>query len=107
MKVRALKKFEGIKDLERNVFPKENDVWETSEERAKFLKSHGFIEYVEKEKGIIIVDTKEESEKIIPLDKENITKIGKKIQEHIKDKSIEEKPKKRKTVKRRKENKNG
>lgn len=102
MKVRALKKFEGIKDLERNVFPKEGDVWETTEERAEFLKSHGVIEYVEKEKGIIIVDTKEESEKIIPLDKENIAKIGKKIQEHIKDKSIEEKSKKKKNSKKKK-----
>ena len=102
MKVRALKKFEGIKDLERNVFPKEGDVWEVSEERAEFLKSHGVIEYVEKEKEIIIVDTKEESEKIIPLDKENITKIGKKIQEHIKNKSIEEKYKKKKNSKKKK-----
>lgn len=102
MKVRALKRFEGIKDLERNVFPKENDIWETSEERAEFLKSHGVIEYVEEEKGIILIDKKEESEKIIPLDKENITKIGKKIQEHIKDKSIEEKPKKKKNNKKKK-----
>lgn len=47
MKIRALPKFEGIKDLERNVFPKEGDVWEVSEERAEFLKSHGVIEIVE------------------------------------------------------------
>lgn len=52
MKVRALKKFEGIKDLERDVFPKENDIWETSKERAEFLKSHGVIEYVEEEKDV-------------------------------------------------------
>ena len=47
MKIRALKKFEGIKDKERNVYPKEGDIWEVSEERAEFLKSHGVIEYVE------------------------------------------------------------
>lgn len=47
MKVRALKKFETIRDLERNVIPKEGDIWETSEERAKFLLSHGVIEIVE------------------------------------------------------------
>jgi hypothetical protein len=47
MKIRALPKFEGIKDLERNVFPKAGDVWEVSEERANFLKSHGVIEFVE------------------------------------------------------------
>ena len=49
MKIRALKSFEGIKDLERNVFPKEGDVWEVSEERAEFLLSHGVIEIVEEE----------------------------------------------------------
>lgn len=49
MKIRALKSFEGIKDLERNVYPKEGDVWEVSEERAEFLKSHGVIEIVEEE----------------------------------------------------------
>lgn len=47
MKIRALKSFEGIKDLERDVFPKEGDVWEASKERAEFLKSHGVIEIVE------------------------------------------------------------
>lgn len=52
MKVRALKKFEGIKDLERNVYPKEGDVWETSEERAEFLKAHEVIEFVEEEKDV-------------------------------------------------------
>lgn len=49
MKIRALPKFEGIKDLERNVFPKAGDVWETSEERANFLKEHGVVEFVEPE----------------------------------------------------------
>jgi hypothetical protein len=47
MKIRALKKFEGIRDNERNVYPKAGDVWEVSEERANFLKSHGVIEFVE------------------------------------------------------------
>ena len=46
MKIRALPKFEGIKDLERGVFPKAGDVWEASEERANFLKSHGVVEFV-------------------------------------------------------------
>lgn len=52
MKIRALKSFEGIKDLERDVFPKEGEVWEVSKERAEFLKSHGVIEIVEEEKVI-------------------------------------------------------
>lgn len=49
MKIRALKAFEGIRDNERNVYPKAGDVWEVSEERAEFLKSHGVIEFVEEE----------------------------------------------------------
>lgn len=49
MKIRALKSFEGIKDLERDVYPKEGDVWEASKERAEFLLSHGVIEIVEEE----------------------------------------------------------
>ena len=56
MKIRALKSFEGIKDNERNVFPKAGDVWETSEERANFLKSHGVIEFVEEEKAEPLTD---------------------------------------------------
>ena len=52
MKIRALKKFEGIKDKERDVYPKEGDVWEVTEERAKFLKTHGVIEYVKEETKI-------------------------------------------------------
>ena len=58
MKIRALPKFEGIKDLERSkqkekdIYPKAGDVWEVSEERANFLKSHGVIEIVEEEKVI-------------------------------------------------------
>lgn len=50
MKIRALKKFEGIKDLERDIFPKEGDVWEVTKERAEFLLSHGVIEIVKEEK---------------------------------------------------------
>ena len=64
MKIRALKSFEGIKDNERNVFPKAGDVWETSEERANFLKSHGVIEFVEEEKQEIIMDIPEPQEEI-------------------------------------------
>ena len=52
MKVRALPKFEGLMDLERStetliVYPKAGDVWETSEERALYLKNHGVVEIIE------------------------------------------------------------
>lgn len=52
MKVRALPKFEGIKDLERNIFPKTGDIWEVSPKRAKFLKSHGVVEIIEEKEEI-------------------------------------------------------
>ena len=82
MKVRALKKFEGIKDLERGVFPKKGDVWEVSEERAEFLKSHGVIEYVEEEKDVFEKYAEE-------IKKEEATKV-------------EEKPKRKKHSKKKK-----
>lgn len=75
MKIRALKKFEGIKDIERDVFPKEGDIWEVSEERANFLKSHGVIEFVEevkeetpKVKLEVNIDSKKIEEKIIEVE---------------------------------------
>ena len=49
MKIRALPSFEGIRDNERNVYPKAGEVWEVSEERANFLKLHGVVEFVEEE----------------------------------------------------------
>ena len=60
MKIRALKSFEGIRDNERNVYPKAGDVWEVSEERANFLKKHGVIEVVKEETKEQWTVTKEE-----------------------------------------------
>ena len=101
MKVKALKKFETIKDLERGVIPKEGEVWETSEERAKFLLSHGVIEIVEEVKEKIdfenvnnIITTKEALKDIEPLDVNNaIERIEKSAKETV---ELEEKPKKKK-----------
>lgn len=65
IKVRALKKFEGLLDLERSaaenreVYPKEGDEWETTAERADLLKSYDVVEIVE-EKG-----KKEKKEEVI------------------------------------------
>lgn len=81
MKIRALKSFEGIRDNERNVYPKAGDVWEVSEERANFLKKHGVVEFVEEVNAI--VDTKEESENIKPLNEEKLEEVKKQIEEHI------------------------
>ena len=47
VKVRATKKFEGIRDAERNVYPKEGDIWEVEQERAEFLQGKGVIEILE------------------------------------------------------------
>lgn len=68
MKVRALPKFEGIKDLQRtkeeekDIFPKAGDEWETTKERAMFLKEHGVVEIVE-EVYLSEPETKEEKPK--------------------------------------------
>lgn len=59
-KVKANERFEGIRDAERNVYPKAGDIWETSKERAEFLQSKGVVEIIEEEKKI-----EEEVEKII------------------------------------------
>lgn len=77
MKIRALKKFEGIRDNERNVYPKAGDVWEVSEERANFLKEHGVIEFVEEEKEIDITENEFEirSEEVKELVDEKIQEV--------------------------------
>jgi hypothetical protein len=62
MKVKALKKFEGIRDNERNVYPKEGDIWEVSEERANFLKEHGVVEIIEEVIGTIDYNIPEDTE---------------------------------------------
>ena len=49
-KVIATKKFEGIRDAERNVYPKEGDMWEVEQERAEFLQSKGVVEIIKEEK---------------------------------------------------------
>lgn len=104
MKVRALPKFEGIRDKERSqkegkdIFPKAGDIWEVSEERANFLKEHGVIEIIEEEsKTDIIEKTIEERIEDIrnmdvgePIPKEKFEKIKK---------EFELKPKKKKASK--------
>ena len=88
MKVRALKTFEGIKDLERDTYPKAGDVWEVTEERANFLKSHGVIEFVEEEKKDITENEFEiRSEEVKELVDEKIQEI----EEIIKPKSNKKK----------------
>lgn len=58
-KVKALKKFEAIRDAERDVYPKENEEWITSKERAEYLESNGVVEILE----IIKDEVKEKAEK--------------------------------------------
>lgn len=47
VKVQALKKFENLRDKERNVIPKEGEIWETSKERAEFLESKNVVRILE------------------------------------------------------------
>jgi hypothetical protein len=83
MKIRALKKFEGIKDNERNVFPKEGDIWEVSEERANFLKEHGVIEFVE-ETPELTEEEKPYEAKIVETKKIEVKPISNKNKKHSK-----------------------
>ena len=46
-RVIALKKFERIRDAERNVYPKENEEWITSKERAEMLQENGVVKILE------------------------------------------------------------
>lgn len=88
VKVIATKKFEGIRDAERNVYPKAGDEWETTKERADFLFSKGVVELFIDGMPEEIEEPKEEKkveeevEKIIDKaykkDVEEILEVGKK-----------------------------
>ena len=79
-KVKANEKFEGIRDAERDVYPKAGDEWVTTKERAEFLQSKGVVEIIEEIKPKKKIE--EEVEKIIDKaykkDVEEILEVGKK-----------------------------
>ena len=84
-KVKANEKFEGIRDAERNVYPKAGDIWTTTKERAEFLQSKGVVEIIKEEKKVEILpdieDKQEEHpqvEKWIEEPKKKTTKKNKK-----------------------------
>ena len=65
-RVRALKKFETIRDSERNVYPKENEEWITSKERAEHLELNGvaeIIEIIEEEAPVVTSNVSHETKK--------------------------------------------
>ena len=71
-KVKALRGFEGIRDAERNVFPKTDDEWITNMERAEYLESKNVVQIIE----IIKEDVDnaiERAEKIIEEENTNTT----------------------------------
>lgn len=90
MKVKALKRFEGIRDNERtakegkDIYPKEGEVWEVSEERAELLLKYGVVELVEDKKE------KEVEEKV---EEEVVEETEDLVEEETVE---EEKPKKKK-----------
>lgn len=90
MKIRALKSFEGIRDNERNVYPKEGDIWEVREERAEFLKSHGVVEFVEEEKEEVVEEPIEESNDEVVETTEEVVEEKEKV-EPIKNKKSSKK----------------
>ena len=87
-KVEATMKFTDKEEngIKRNV----GDIFETTKERYEFLKKNNAVKLIEimeePKKSMIFVDTKNESEKIKPLDEEKIKKIADEMIEHIKPK---------------------
>ena len=74
-KVKALKKFELVKDAERNVYPKENEEWITSKERAEFLEDGGYVKIVETiEEKNVSRETKEEPKEEAKEEKKKTTR---------------------------------
>lgn len=95
-KVIALKKFEGIRDAERNVFPKENEEWICSKERADYLVANNVVKIKEiieeeipkienvekimweKENGKVVASNYDETETKIKVKKTTKKKTSKK-----------------------------
>ena len=83
VKVKANEKFEGIRDAERNVYPKAGDEWVTTKERAEFLQSKGVVEIVEEKYAMVNSNgeilqkdlTKEDISKMEIEEDKNATKI--------------------------------
>ena len=79
-RVRALKRFEGIRDAERNVMPKEGEEWITSKERAEFLEEKKVVEILEviEEKKEKKVTKKVEKGEEKPVEKKEVKKTTRK-----------------------------
>ena len=60
-RVRALPKFEDIRDAERDVYPKAGEEWTTSYERAEYLKLNGVVEIIEEIKEEVQAEPKKEN----------------------------------------------
>ena len=77
-KVRATRRFEGIKDAERDVYPKDGEEWITSLERAEYLQSKGVIDILEEieepKKEIKVSRNLEKVEEVIKPKKKKTTK---------------------------------
>lgn len=83
VKVMATKKFEGIRDAERNVYPKEGDIWKVELERAEYLESKGVVEIIKEEPELKEAKIERTT---LPEVKVSINLDNKKIEEVIKPK---------------------
>ena len=79
VRVRALPKFEGIRDAERNTKPKAGDEWVCSKERAEYLLQNGVIEIIEEIKPKVpeIKNADDAIKKIEESAKETIVELEK------------------------------
>lgn len=92
VKVIATKKFEGIRDAERNVYPKEGDIWEVELERAEYLESKGAVEIIKEEQEL----------KEVKIEREALPDIEDKPEEHPQLEKFIIEPKKKTTKKNKK-----
>lgn len=107
----TLAKFNELKNIKRKALDtlgqlNVGDVFECTEEMFKYLdgenaKGKSFVKLIEviPAKVKLVADTKAETENIIPLDKNNLEKIGEQIEKHIKPKTTIKKTVKKKTSK--------
>lgn len=98
VRVEAIMDFNDIEEKEKKykVLPKgakeSQHIWECELERAEYLEEHKAVKILgEVKEPVVIVDTKEESEIVKPLDKESFEEVKKSYEEVLKPKKRKKK----------------
>ena len=83
VKVRALEKFEKVRDAERNIIPKVGDIWETTKERGEYLAGLGYVEIIKVTPQKVIESAKDDKEFINPI-KEELKEVKVEVKKPVK-----------------------